>query len=162
MQLRLGDLLVRSGALTEDERDAIVDAQGVSRRPFGVIAEEMFGVDPGVVERAWAEQYAASTRFVDLEACHPSPDVIGEVDRRQAWQFAMLPMERDGDELVCCTTAAHLPRALRFAGWRLGGSVSFVVSDRQRLGAALARCYPMGGADAEDLLEPEAVPSPGA
>ena len=54
MAMRLGDLMVEHGVLSSTQRDEIVAHQQVSGRPFGLLAEEMYGVDPRAVERAWA------------------------------------------------------------------------------------------------------------
>ena len=39
---------------------------------------------------------------------------IGAVTSRQAWQFAMVPVEIKGDELHFLSTAKFAPRAMRF------------------------------------------------
>lgn len=161
MPVRLGDLLVRAGALTEAERDRVLETQQRTRRPFGVLAEELFGVDPAVVERAWAEQYALASERVHPGAETVDPNALACIDRRQAWQFAVLPMRFEAGELIVCTSVEYLPRAMRFAGWRLGERVSFVLAERRELGAALERHYPMG-MTADDLLPAEALPAPRA
>jgi len=42
------------------------------------------------------------------------------IGRRQAWQFAVVPLRRDGDELEVLSTAAHAARAMRFIERVLG------------------------------------------
>ncbi len=44
---------------------------------------------------------------------------IGAVTRRQAWQFAMVPVEMKGDELHFLSTAQFAPRAMRFVRYVL-------------------------------------------
>ena len=83
----------------------------------------------------------------------PAPEAVALIDRRQAWQFAVVPLRLDDGELTLCTSVEYLPRAMRFAGWRLGERVSFVLAEREDLGRALETAYPMG-AEAEDLLKP--------
>jgi len=158
--IRLGDLLVEFGAITASERDTIIGMQSQTHRPFGVLAEERFGVDPGVIERAWAEQYSRRGDRFDPHGATPDPRAVALIDRRQAWQFAIVPIGFDhAGELTLCTSVEYLPRAMRFAGWRLGERVAFVLAEREDLGRALERAYPMG-AGAEDLLPAEAVPGP--
>ena len=48
--LKLGDLLVQQGVLTVAQRDQVLEAQRLRRRPFGVLAEDLFGVSPA----AWS------------------------------------------------------------------------------------------------------------
>jgi hypothetical protein len=145
MAVRLGDVLVRHGALTPEQRDRILDQQWATNKPFGVLAEEMFGLSIGDVERAWAEQYAMMAEHVDPDREGVDPSVLGMIDRRQAWQFGMLPLRYDGEELLVCTTQELLPRALRFAGWKLGHKCYFVIAEPEALGRALQRHYPMDG-----------------
>jgi hypothetical protein len=97
------------------------------------------------VEAAWAEQYAAIAPRVDPRGIEVHPRVLELINRRQAWQFCMLPLTFDAEDLVACTTQEHLVRALKFAGWRLGQSCRFVLSDAAHLGEALCRHYPMAG-----------------
>ena len=42
------------------------------------------------------------------------------IGRRRAWQFAVVPLQRVGDELEGLSTAAHAARAMRFIERVLG------------------------------------------
>lgn len=42
------------------------------------------------------------------------------IERRQAWQFAVVPLQRSGDELEVLSTATHAARAMRFIERVLG------------------------------------------
>lgn len=143
--LHLGELLVRHNIITPAQRDEVLAAQRDRGGAFGALAEEMFGVSPDAVERAWAEQYAGIAPTVDPRVMHISTQALEAINRRQAWQFRMLPLELRGDGLIACTTQESLVRALRFAGWRLGYSCQFVLADPTALGEALCAHYPMAG-----------------
>ncbi|VAX42052.1 hypothetical protein MNBD_PLANCTO03-1969 [hydrothermal vent metagenome] len=145
MRIRLGDVLVRLGVLSEEQRGRVVEAQGASGRPFGVLAEEMFGVPPKAVERAWAVQYADLTGRVRLAEERADAGVLSRVERRQAWQFQIVPMRVESGELVIATTEPALPRAMRFVGWVLGEEASFVIAEEEDLLARLSEVYPMPG-----------------
>ncbi len=145
MGIRLGDLLVRRGVLTGAQRDAVLGEQRVSGRPFGEIAELRFGVRAELVEDAWAEQYADGAMWIDPRLEFVDPTVLTVIERRQAWQFRFLPVRRDGEELMACTTRENLVRALRFAGWRIPRVCFFVLAEPRPLGEALARYYPLAG-----------------
>jgi len=149
--VRLGDILVEHGLLTEAQRLEIVEHQRVNPRPFGLLAEEMFGVSPRAVERAWADQFARMAEWVD-----PSDERIAEeartfVDARQAWQFGVLPIRFEAGELLIATTEDRLARALRFAGWRIPATCRFVLCDEAQLHDALERHYPMAGLNADTV-----------
>lgn len=145
MTIRLGDLLVKRGVITTAQRDSILDYQRLTGRPFGELAEKIYGVREAVIESAWAEQYAGLSKVVDPRREAVDPEVLPLIDRRQAWQFRMLPLRFDGAELMVCTTEKHLVRALRFAGWKIRAQCFFVMAEPQALGEALTRYYPMAG-----------------
>jgi hypothetical protein len=145
MPIRLGDILVKRGVISTAQRDSILDYQRLTGRPFGELAEKIFGVRESAIEAAWAEQYATLCKSVDPRAESVDPEVLPLIDRRQAWQFRMLPLRYDGAELMVCTTEKHLVRALRFAGWRIRAQCFFVMAEPQALGEALSRYYPMAG-----------------
>jgi hypothetical protein len=147
--LRLGDLLVRRGVLTESQRDAVLDYQKLTGRPFGELAERLFGVGQQAVEHAWAEQYGMIARRVDPRTERTDPEVMNLIDRRQAWQFRVLPLRVDADEVILCTTQEHLVRALKFAGWKIQAPCYFVLADPVALGEALMRHYPLAGMSPE-------------
>lgn len=143
--LRLGDLLVRNGALTEAQRDSVLDYQRLTGRPFGELAERLFGVGQQAVEQAWAEQYGMIAQRVDPRTERVDAEALSMIDRRQAWQFRVLPIRFEAGELMICTTQDHLVRALKFAGWRIKSPCYVVLADPAALGEALMRHYPMAG-----------------
>ncbi len=144
---RLGNLMVEAGILTPQQRDQILWVQREHPRPFGAIAEELFGVKPIDVERAWADQLIDIADRVDPAIMVADHDCITLIDRRQAWQFGVLPLSRTDAELRLCTCPTMLVKAVRFAGWRLPGCCSFELAQPDRLAIALQRHYPMHGLD---------------
>lgn len=143
--MRLGDLLVAQGVMTASQRDAVLEEQQRSGRPFGDIAERLLGVSREAIERAWAEQYTQLAARLDPMAERVDPRAVALVSRRQAWQFRVLPLRFEGRDLVVCTTAEHLVRALRFCTWHLGHHCYFVTSEAEALGRALMAHYPLAG-----------------
>jgi len=143
--LRLGEILVGMGALTPFQRDEILMAQRRRARPFGLIAEQLFGVRPETVEEAWAAQYAQMADRVDPRRLRPDPLALGMISRRQARQFHVLPIEvlpeAMGGEVTFCTFESNLARALRFVGWRVGRPASFVIADPEPLRQAIEKAY---------------------
>ena len=153
MQRRLGQVLVDAGVLSPKQVRSILSAQRQTRRPFGVLAEELFGIDPNDIEEAWAVQYATLTRPVDPTEETFDGEAQSLVSRRQAWQFRVLPIRFEDEELVVATTPEHLRRALRFATRVLGVPVYFVMTSPDALGAALLRHYPMPGMTSRSVSE---------
>ncbi|MHC4989673.1 MAG: hypothetical protein ACYTGC_01730 [Planctomycetota bacterium] len=145
MEVRIGELLVQAGVLTDEQCAIILERQQQSAEPFGLICERLFGVDPGKVEDAWAQQYASLTRLIDPEVEDFEPRALDMVTRRQAWQFRVLPIRFDGDELMMATTPDYLRRALRFATRVVRAPTFLVMTDVETLGEALCAQYPLPG-----------------
>lgn len=148
MSMRLGDLLVLHGVLTESQRDAVLAEQALTGRPFGDLAERLFSIPQEAIERAWAEQYTQIAPTIDPRAEQADPRAIALLSRRQAWQFRLLPLRFDGLDVLICTTREHLARALRFTTWHLGHHAFFAIAEADALGEALVRHYPIAGLDA--------------
>jgi len=147
--MRIGELLVRQGILTESEVEQVLVEQSRRTEPFGAICERLFGVSPDVIEDAWVEQYTELTGALqpDFGCCDPA--VRDVVTRRQAWQFRIVPVRWDDGALVLATTREHLQRALRFATNAIPFPVYFLVTDSEALATALESHYPMGALGTE-------------
>jgi len=151
MEYRLGQLLVDAGVLTHPQVDEVLHRQHETGEPFGLIAEQMFGVSPVVIEEAWAAQYARWTRHVNPAVEVFENKALELITRRQAWQFRVLPIRFDGKELMLATTQRHIRRGLRFANNVLGVPSFFVMARPNELGIALCKHYALPG------MTPEAV-----
>ncbi|MBO6512730.1 MAG: hypothetical protein JJ974_02045 [Phycisphaerales bacterium] len=147
MALRLGDLLVQYGVLTPEQCELVVQEQQSNQRPFGMLAEELFGVDPTVIEHAWAEQFAMISPRMDPCTIEYNDELHSVITSRQAWQFGFIPVEKLGEGIVCVTSIECLARALRFVGWRVEEPCSFVICDHHALEVGLSMIYPMEGVD---------------
>jgi hypothetical protein len=145
MEVRLGQLLIETGVLTVTQVERILQEQQRSGKPFGLLCERLFNVDPASVEQAWASQYASMSPLID-PACEELDDrALALVTRRQAWQFRVLPIRFDAGELMMATTQQHLRRALRFATAVICVPVYLVLAAPEALGQALCRHYPLPG-----------------
>lgn len=151
MTVRIGEILVRKGVLTRGQVLDILEIQRDSAQPFGHIAEREYDVPPETIEAAWLTQYELSTERIDPIAEPPTDDALDAVNRRQAWQFRVLPLKRREGELTLCTTPEHLGRTLRFAANCLREPSVVVLTEPVLLSAALATHYPIEGFDAEDI-----------
>ena len=143
--IQIGELLVEQGVLTETQVRHILSVQRVSNRPFGDLAERLFGIDPKAVEDAWVEQYLRMAVTVDLEDQEIDTDCLRLLNRRQAWQFHVLPMnhEPDGQQLNAATSAEDLVRAVNFSSRSIDEPVHFLIAERQQLREFLMKHYPV-------------------
>lgn len=145
MDLRLGDILVSRGVLSEAQKHEALVYQADRAEPFGSICERLFNIEPSEIEEAWAVQYVELTRKVDPRNEVYEDAALELITRRQAWQFRVLPIRFDEHDLMICTTAQHVRRALRFATNFLPVPVYMVIADPLPLGEAMCARYPIAG-----------------
>ncbi len=145
MRVRIGEVMVNQGLLTEAQVNSILEHQKERPRPFGELAEVLFHVSSEDVESAWVEQYALITEHVDPTGETIDPGVLELITKRQAWQFRCMPLRWDGSEVMVATVREHLTRSMRFALRHVVQPCWFVLAEADQLGAALMEHYPMAG-----------------
>jgi hypothetical protein len=141
--IRIGELLIEQGALSERQVRHILNVQRSVNRPFGDLAERLYGIDPRAVEDAWVEQYLRFSGRVDLEEIEIDKQCLRLINRRQAWQFHLAPLSRSDDQLGVATTAESLVRAVNFATRKFHEPVYFVIAERHQLREFLMKHYPV-------------------
>lgn len=142
--IRLGELLVEAGVLSEQQVFEILQAQKRQQVPFGVLAERMFDVTIESIEQAWIEQYHRFTGTIDLRQQQVDEQALRLINRRQAWQFEILPLHfESGGELLMAASKKRLARAVTFAATRIEQVVYFRVAESEQLREFLRRHYPM-------------------
>ncbi|HET6252090.1 MAG TPA: hypothetical protein VFE47_30675 [Tepidisphaeraceae bacterium] len=139
----IGQLLIEQGVLTDAQVQHVLQVQKMSHRPFGDLAERLYGIDPRAVEDAWVEQYLRTVGIVDLDDCEVETDCLRLLNRRQAWQFHVLPLNRDEQSLQLATSAQDLVRTVNFSTRRIDEPVSFLIAERQQLREFLMKHYPV-------------------
>lgn len=139
----IGQLLVEQGALTEAQVQHVLQVQKMSHRPFGDLAERLYGINPKAVEDAWVEQYLRTVGVVDLDDHEIETDCLRVLSRRQAWQFRMLPMTREIESLQMATSADNLVRSVNFSTRAIDEPVNFLIAERKQLREFLMKHYPV-------------------
>ena len=141
--IRIGQLLIEQGVLSATQVEHILRVQKVSHRPFGDLAERLFGISPQAVEDAWVQQYVRMVGTVDLRDQKFDEQCLRLLNRRQAWQFHVLPMNRSEDQLNLATDAESLVRAVNFSAKKLDEPVFFQIAERAQLREFLMKHYPV-------------------
>ncbi len=147
MSIRLGELMVEQGTLTIEQCEEILVYQRKHPRPFGLIAEERFGISPGDIEQAWASQYAMIAPRIDPLSIEVHEQTLALITKRQAWQFGLLPVLEHEGEIEFVTATECLARALRFVGWRMTEQCSFAICEFDTLKMGLSMHYPFEALD---------------
>ena len=141
--IKMGEILVDQGVLTPEQVSHILAEQRDTARPFGELAEALYGVSPRTIEDAWVTQYLDVVGITDLEQVRIDVDCLRVLNRRQAWQFHLLPLNRDGGELTMATDEFSIARALSFATRAISEEVFLVVATRRQLREFLMRHFPV-------------------
>ena len=141
--IRIGDLLVEQGVLTRKQVEHVLQVQKMSHRPFGDLAERLYGIDPKAIEDAWVEQYVRVAGVVDLDEQQIELDCLRTLNRRQAWQFHLLPMNHEQHNLNMATSPENLVRAVNFSTRKLDEPVYFLLAERKQLREFLMKHYPV-------------------
>lgn len=151
--IRIGEILVERGVLSEQQVFEILQAQKRRRLPFGVLAERMFDVTIESIEEAWVDQYCRLTGTLDLARRGCDADALRLINRRQAWQFQILPIgwESEG-ELLVAASRQRLARAVTFAANHFDDVVYFRIAESDQLRDFLRAHYPMPEVS-EEMLE---------
>ncbi len=142
--IKIGQVLVEQGVLTEQQVLEICQAQKRTKTPFGVLAERMFDVTIHSIEQAWVEQYHRNTGTIDLSQQEHDPEALELISRRQAWQFSMIPVRFEPNgELLLAAAPDRLARAITFAAQTLEPVVYLRVAEPIQLREYLQLYYPM-------------------
>ena len=139
----IGQLLVEQGVLTAKQVAHIVEVQRLSHRPFGDLAERLYAINPRAIEDAWVQQYLRIAGTVDLDEQRMDEQCLRLINRRQAWQFHVLPMNRDEQNINIATTAEGLVRAVNFSTRTVDEPVYFQIAERKQLREFLMKHYPV-------------------
>lgn len=96
-KIRLGDLLIKQGLLTDEQLKLALDEQKRSGRKLGRIVVDSGYVSENDIANALARQLNAS--FVDLKTFTPDPDIVKLLPENHARRFRALPL-RDKDGIL--------------------------------------------------------------
>jgi hypothetical protein len=143
--IRIGEILVEQGVLSEQQVFEILEKQRATATPFGVLAEKMFDVTLDSIEHAWIEQYHRFTGgSLDLDSVTVDTEALKLINRRQAWQFEMLPLRYEPTgEVLIAAARRRLARAVTFVAARVAPVAYFRIAESQALRSFLQKHYPM-------------------
>jgi MSHA biogenesis protein MshE len=97
-KIRLGDLLIQQGLLTDEQLKLALAEQKNSGRKLGRIFVDSGFVTEEAISRALARQLQSP--FIDLKGFTPRPDLIKLLPEAQARRYRMLILEERGGRLL--------------------------------------------------------------
>jgi hypothetical protein len=139
--------LVEHELLEQAQVDEVLIQQHRDRRPVAEIVADRFGIDEHDVYQALAEQIIAAAPEVNLVTEELQREALKQVAAREAWDYLLLPLRFEGEELVCATTAETLPSALSLAQAELKVPFRFVLSSVRPLEQFIAERYEFEGVE---------------
>ena len=96
-KIRLGDLLIQQGLLTDEQLKFALDEQKRSGRKLGrIVVESTFVTEEGI-SQALAKQLQIA--FVDLKLFNPKPELIRLLPEAQARRFRAIVLDEVGGKL---------------------------------------------------------------
>jgi len=143
--IRIGEILIEQGVLSEQQVFEVLEEQRGTGTPFGVLAERMFDVTVDSIEQAWIEQYHRFTGGeLDLSEQRVDDEALSLINRRQAWQFEILPIRVEpSGEVLIAASRRRLARAVTFVASRIQPVAFFRLVESTQLRTFLQKHYPM-------------------
>jgi hypothetical protein len=80
---------------------------------------------------------------VDLDQVKIESEALRVLNRRQAWQFHVLPINREAENLNVATSGEDLIRAVNFAVRKIDDPIYFMIAERKQLREFLMKHYPV-------------------
>ncbi len=156
-RLRLGELLVREGLLTQAQLDQALAEKRGTRQRLGELVVAHGWVTEAQIAQALAAQY--QLEFVNLDASPPNPAAATLLPEKFARRYRAVPIRFAGDRVVVAVadpTNVLASDDLRIA---LGLELQLTVATESDIDAALERLHPAGE---RDDVEVEVDPGDGA
>lgn len=115
-QLRMGELLVKAGAMTNKQVHEVLQRQKETNKPFGMIAQKMFGIPAKSVWQAYARQMAVAIEETVLILEPRNIEAMTYIPLKDSYRYHMLPLryEPQTGVLVCATSKAKFAEALQY------------------------------------------------
>ncbi len=143
----IGKVLIEREVLTASQVQQVLDEQGQRQdeRPFGVIAEEEFGISEQDVLEALAHQFASVSPTGDLALQVQDERCLPILTAQEAWDALVLPLRLERGELIAATTCETLPQAIRLLQRAVFVPFKFVLVDVGPLERYIAQRYEFEG-----------------
>jgi bacteriophage N4 adsorption protein B len=134
----IGLILVSQHCLTEDELKSALLSKPEGMR-IGTWLVHSGKISPRQLAEGLSEQ--AKVPYLSIDAYALSPDLIATLPADIALHYAVLPIKRDGRDLVVATESALSPIALSALRRKLGLNVEYVIAQIGQVTVGLRHCY---------------------
>ena len=146
----IGTFLIERGTLTGKQVAQVLARQREEHRPFGQVAEDMFGVSVSDLAEALAEQLVSKCPWINLIEEQLDEQCLNMIEARDAWESLVLPMRYEGDELLCATTMETLPNAIELIQRAVAEPFRLAIVDIRLLEQFIAERYHFEGIEVDE------------
>ncbi len=159
-KLRLGEVLLRSGAVTADQLTKALEQQQNDQRPLGEILVALGFVTDDTMRQALGRQ--SNVSFIDLDRLMVDKSLARVINASYARRNGLVPVAQIKQMLTVCMDDPTNKTVRDDLARSTGLSVTVVTASHDAIGRAQARLYdetlgPAGKADTVDLLVEEAA-----
>ena len=138
-KLRLGELLMRDGVLTQEQLDVALAAQRASGHPLGRVLKESGVITELILAKALARQLKLD--FIDLRADMVDAEVAKRIPEVRARRLRALPLRVSNGTLVVAVTDPTSMNLMDDLERLLAGSFETVVVEESKLMAVIDKVY---------------------
>ena len=151
MRKRLGELLIASGAISEEHLRSALALQNQRTVLIGQALIELGATDETTVFRALAKQ--ARLPFVDLSERTPPARLTDLLDAKAAWELEAIPVAEKEDQLVIAVADPQKVVVIDTLQFLLDRGILLAMTTPAGLHAALTRVYGESGTPAGQAQE---------
>jgi type IV pilus assembly protein PilB len=152
----LGEILVASKTIDQEQLDAALELQKESRERLGTVLVQTEAITPAQLTEALASQYGL--RVVSLARVAPDPKVAKELPQELAKELRAVPLSRTSGRINVAVGDPARPGVFRELSDAMGGQVTFVAVPDEELDDAIDKAYKAAAAvtDAVRIFEARA------
>jgi type II secretory ATPase GspE/PulE/Tfp pilus assembly ATPase PilB-like protein len=150
-RMKVGDILIEAGLVTEEQVEDALTVQGVGKRKkIGYIL-----IDRNIItEKQLLTVLAVKffLRFVDLDTIVPTTVALNSLPAEVVYGLHVLPLENDGKKFIVAISDPAdytIPDTLRFY---TKSKIELVVALSTQIGAAIAKYYPKKGFEIAQVI----------
>jgi len=136
---RLGDVLVRSGAITDEQLQHGLRQQGKHKMPLGRLLIKLGYISDERMRQALAQQL--NVPFFDLDRLSLDPSLSRVINRSYARRHLLVPVAAIGDTVTVCMDDPTDRATVEELARTTGHNISVVTASNQAITNALARLY---------------------
>ena len=138
----LGDILVKSGAVTAEQLEQALQTQRETGGYLGEILLSLGFIKENTFAYALSLQYGQDIPYIDLDKHALTPDVIRLIPREFVNRYRIVPVDRFRDILTIATASPeNIEDAMAGIAELTGMKLEFLLTTTSQLNRAIARYF---------------------